>query len=52
MLQYFLAALSYFTEMFARLWIAWVLFHEEKLKFYSTAYFGHFVQADQSSDGL
>ena len=51
--KYFRAALGlYFTKMFARLWIAWVLFHVEEWKFYSTVYFGHFVQAGQSSDGL
>ena len=49
--KYFRVALGlYFTKMFAPLWIAWVLFHVEEWKFYSTVYFGHFVQAGQSSD--
>ena len=49
---FYQALFDYFTKMFTRLWIAWVLFHVEKWKFYSTVYFGHFVQAGQSSDGL
>ena len=40
---------SCFPKMFARLWIAWVLFHVEKWKCYSTVYFGHLHHCGVSS---